>query len=496
MWVKKMKRNIYEYRDLLKKEGLWIDDRLRIHEISGISYRYQEVKKDDIFVCKGRAFKEQYLSYAYALQASLYLSEKIYEIDMDFILVSDVNKALALLSKWFYADDRPLDLYGITGTKGKTTTAHLTHAIFDQIGGCGLISSILWKAGHHQEEALLTTPESKDLQRLIYESKKQKDECMIVEVSSQALKYQRVYDCPFKVVIFLNIDIDHISPREHENFNDYFISKLSFFRQADLAIINKDSLFFDIIYKVASSLCHVITFSMHQDADVMAKEIVMNEQSVSFLLETAYFKEPMILNMSGLFNVENALAAIALALSQQVPMKMIKQGIAYCVVEGRMDYYESEDKHKKILVSYAHNPLSIERNFQWIKSLFPKTDIFSIFGCPGHKAYSRREMMGKIDSVYSKKIYLVPDDPEDEDLLEINKEIIRGITVPYECFASRKAAIEKAFHEQEDVFLLVAGKGHEDYLKQQHHRYAIEKDGHIVQKCLENYRQNLLKSKE
>lgn len=489
-----MKKNIYEYRMLLKKEGLWLDDHLKRHDISGISYRYQDVQKNDVFVCKGRGFKEQYLAYAHALGADVYLSENIYEIDMDFILVKDIYKALAILSKWFYALDEPLILYGVTGTKGKTTTVHFIYSIFQQSSSCGLISSLLWKVGNHQEEAVLTTPESRDLQRLIYYSKKQKDERMVVEVSSQALKYHRVYGCHFKAVVFLNIDIDHISPKEHENFNDYFISKLSLFRQSQLAIINKDSPFFDIVFKVASSLCQIVTFSISQEADVMAKDIVMDDRCASFLLQTASFKEYIHLNMSGLFNVENALAAIALALSQQVPMDTIKKGIAQCTIEGRMDFYESDDKHKKALVSYAHNPLSMERNFQWIKSLFPKADIFSIFGCPGGKAYSRRKSMGNIASSYSKKIYLIPDDPEEEMLSNIQRDIMQGISVPCECFDSRKEAIEKAFSEQEDVFLFVAGKGDEDYIQQQDRRYSIEKDGEVIQKCLKNYQEHTNKT--
>lgn len=249
--------------------------------IENLTFDSRETMKRGLFICKGAAFKIDYLRQAFKNGAVCYIGEEHFPLDYEvpYILVKDIRKAMPVLAKQFYEDpSRELDLVGITGTKGKTTTSYYIKAIMDEyqksigLRSMGIISSIEVKDGVEHKTSSMTTPESMELYRHMKNAVSSGKRSMVMEVSSQALKYQRVRGLNFDVGVFLNISEDHISPSEHDDFEDYFSAKLSIFRQCQTACINLDSDKADRILQASRLAKSVITFGTGQadriDGDV------------------------------------------------------------------------------------------------------------------------------------------------------------------------------------------------------------------------------------
>ncbi|NCC37061.1 MAG: hypothetical protein EOM24_34400, partial [Chloroflexia bacterium] len=211
-----------------------------------------------------------------------------------------------------------LGVVGITGTKGKSSTTYYLKYIFDEyLAACGkpesgVVSSIDTYDGMERFESHLTTPEPLDLERHFANAADAGLDYLTMEVSSQALKYDRVVNVEFAAAVFLNISTDHISPIEHPDFEDYFTSKLRIFPQAAVACVNLDSDHAGRVLEAAGQSPRVITFSQNEPAaTVYASNIRKSGNDILFRVKTPRFLREFRLTMPGLFNVENALAAIA-----------------------------------------------------------------------------------------------------------------------------------------------------------------------------------------
>lgn len=192
-----------------------------------------------------------------------------------------------------------------------------------------ILSSIDTYDGKNLKESLITSPESIDLQEHIRNSVDCNMQNFVMEVSSQALKLARVHDVYYKIGAFLNISEDHISSIEHPNFDDYFESKLKFFNQVETACVNLDADFIDTILEHSKKAKKVVTFSTkNKNADVYGFNIQkQGHDAISFRVKAPYFEQDMLLTMPGLFNVENALAAISIAICMQIPFSDIYEGL-------------------------------------------------------------------------------------------------------------------------------------------------------------------------
>ena len=195
--------------------------------------------------------------------------------------------------------------------------------------------------------------------------------------------------------------------------------------------------------------------------------------------------------MHGIFNVENALAAIAAAYAAGIGAEEMKQGLEQVTVDGRMEEYTSRDRNVKAIVDYAHNGLSFEKIFDSVKLEFPDYKVVSVFGCPGGKALNRRRDMGIIAGRACSKVYLSADDPGTERVQDISREIGRYMEAtgcPYECIPDREEAIRKAIAEaEENTVILVLGKGSENSQKIGHIRRFYKSDSEIVKECMEKW---------
>ena len=288
---------------------------------------------------------------------------------------------------------------------------------------------------------------------------------MEMEVSSQALKYGRVEQIMFDAAIFLNISEDHISPIEHPDFEDYFSSKLKMFAQTKNALINTNSDYFERVAEAAKVAPNIITFGTNEGSDIYGYDIKKVDHEILFRVKCDRFDEAFALTMPGLFNVENALAAIAAAYVFNIPVEFMKSGLYRARSSGRMETYMSADKNVIAVVDYAHNKLSFDKLFSSTRKEYPDYDIISIFGCPGKKAFIRRRDLGTIAGLYSKKVYLVAEDPGAEPVEQISKDIAQYVEAqhcPYEMIEDRGEAIHKAIMEAEGkTILLITGKGNE-----------------------------------
>lgn len=493
--------NIKKYLDLLAENELLTSYDLFDKEetlVEHLTYASGDAKAGTLFICKGNAFKEEYLVDALSKGAIAYISEQKYEVENPYILVSDIRKAMPLLAKMFYENpDEKMTLVGITGTKGKTTTSYYIKAILDEYleaenkPAAGIIASIDTYDGVSTQESTITTPESFEIFRHLNNATTCDIEQMIMEVSSQALKYDRVKDIVFDVGIFLNISDDHISPIEHTDFEDYFSAKLRIFKQTKTACVNIDSDYPERIMEEAKAAEKIVTFGTKSTPDILGSNIRVENGVVSFDVSCKDFSEHFRLAMPGIFNVENALAAIAATNEIGVPVRYMVDALSKATVKGRMEMYESEDGNIRALVDYAHNRLSYEKLYESVLAEHPEYKIVTIFGCPGGKAQNRRKELGEISGKFSHKVFLVAEDPNMEPPAEISKEISKYVEktgCPYECIDDREQAIRKAIGEATGkTIFLVLGKGTEEEQKVNGKYEPFTPDGKSIEIALEEY---------
>ncbi len=468
--------SIPSYAEMLAEANLLVDSHIedRTIGIEHITYNSKEATSLTLFACKGAAFVPKYLDEAIENGIPCYMSEIRYETKqpVSYLIVSDVRKAMALIADAFYDKAyEKINLIGITGTKGKSTTAYYIKYILDeylQMKGAkpsGIVSSIDTFDGKINKESHLTTPEAFELHEHFDNAVQNGLEFFEMEVSSQALKYDRVLGVTFDVGVFLNISEDHISPVEHSDLEDYLSAKLKLFSQSKLAVVNLNSDFSERVLEAATASENIITFGLDERAGFYGYNIIKKDHEIHFHVKTATFDEEFILTMPGLFNVENALAAIAVCCHFEIPLDIIKAGLKKARSSGRMEIYSTPDQSVIAIVDYAHNKLSFEKLYQSTLEEYKGRQIITVFGCPGGKAYNRRVELGDLSGKYSDKVYLTAEDPAYEKVREISNDIEKHVTVhPCQCFKidDRGEAIKAAILNAEpNSIILITGKGNE-----------------------------------
>lgn len=463
------------YIEKLSEAGLIKEKNiLKTKEIEYISYNSQDIKQNTLFICKGAHFKTEYLKSAFELGAVCYIAEeKFANFESDYILVNDIRRAMGIIVNIYYDNIwKKVKLAGITGTKGKSTTAYFVKYILDEYEKehnkpqSGIISSINTYDGIESFESHLTTPEPLDLHRHFKNAADSGLEFVTMEVSSQALKYDRVYGVTFDVGCYLNIGEDHISDIEHPDFEDYFHSKLMLFAQTKTACVSLDTLRVEEVLKAAEKSERIITFSTeNSSADIYAYNIKKVGNDTSFMVHTKDFDSEFILTIPGLFNVQNALAAIAICTALGIPEHYMYVGLMKARSSGRMEIYQNTDNSVIVIVDYAHNKLSFENLYNSVLKEFPGRKIYTVFGCPGYKAYQRRHDLGELSGKYSDKVYITEEDPGEEPLNDICREIAKHVEAAggeYEIIEDRGEAIRRAILNSDGKsVVLVTGKGNE-----------------------------------
>ncbi|NLY87254.1 MAG: UDP-N-acetylmuramoyl-L-alanyl-D-glutamate--2,6-diaminopimelate ligase [Clostridiales bacterium] len=476
------------------------------NRVTSITYNSKEVKEGTLFACKGVHFKEQYLDDAIQKGAVCYVSEKEYSKATDKcteIIVKDIRQAMSIISETFYENlSDEIAMVGITGTKGKSTTAYFMRYILDDYmlatGGnrSAICSGIVNYDGVIEEDSHLTTPEAMELYFHMDNAINSNIKYMTMEVSSQALKYGRVDGITFEVGCFLNIGTDHISNIEHTDFEDYFNSKLKLFEKCRHMCINLDCEGQEEIKLAAQNCPDVITFSRKDKrANVYGYDVKSSHGKVSFKANISGVKgykdtlAEFTLGTFGTINIENALSAISMSAVLGVPVSFIQSGLAKAISPGRMEVFYSEDGNRIAVVDYAHNKLSYEKFFETIGDEFPDKKIIIVFGCPGGKAFARREELGTIAGERCTYSIITEEDAGEESVEKICEEVatfVRKAGGDCEIITDREEAIKKAISLMDDnTMLFVPGKGRETTQKRGIEYVKTLSDAEAVEKYLQ-----------
>ncbi len=510
---------ISDYINKLENEGLLVkfephievgeevnSDKLSIEdrEVKNVGFNSRTLGDDSVFVCKGVNFRREYLQDAISKGAFAYVSEIDYgSKEISSIIVKDIRKAMSALALCFYGDvSKQIKLIGVTGTKGKTSTIYFTKAILDDYenskGGkaIGLSSGIVDYDGTNEVEADLTTPEILDLYRFVSNASKNELEFFALECSSQALKYGRVDGIEFEVAVLNNIGIDHISPKEHPSYEDYLESKLKIFEHAKAAVYNLDCDSQEKIAKAARKVNKCIAFSTKdRNANVFSYNMTSNYGKVSFdvaIRDVCDYPDCDIhieLGALGLINIPNSLAAIAIAVLLGIPSDNIIAGLKRTGTPGRMELITSPSGKLHGIVDYAHNELSLSTLCNTVREEFPGYKIITLFGAAGGKAFVRREGLGRASAKYADYSIVTEDDPGEEDVMSICKEIASYIEAEggkYEIHTDREDAVRRAAElADENTILLLLGKGDEAYIKRGKQKIQARTDAEKLRAAFE-----------
>lgn len=494
----KPKINYGQVLELLSVNGLLVKHSIQNpgKEVGYISCDSRDMAENTLFFCKGAHFEEKYLTEAVEKGAVCYAAEKEYDTDAGYIITNDIRRAIAQIAPLYYGYPcRDLELTGVTGTKGKTTVTHFIRNILDEYTHkkTGLSSNIEKYTGKRSEEAHLNTPEPCDLQKYFYEAKESRIKYFTMEVSSQAYKTDRVRGIIFDNGIFLNIAEDHISPAEHEDFEDYLNCKTEFLKNCSNIVINCGTDCFCRVLEAAKSsksLKQITLFGgekFKDSCDYYYSGIKKEERGLAFFVKndkTGYRAE-FAIKMPGRFNAENAAAAITLCLTLGIDDESIKKGLLKTEIPGRMNIFEGGGI--TVVVDYAHNLLSFTELYKSLKLDYPGRKIISVGGAPGEKAYRRRKDFADVVGKASDYVYLTAEDPQFEDVKTICGEIAGYMPdTAYEIICDRAEAVKKAVSGAGagDVVVLLA-KGGENYQKVKGKYEFYESDVAIAKNILD-----------
>ena len=439
--------------------------------IEGITYDSRKVSKNYLFICiKGsNSDGHDYIDQAIEKGAVAILVEKnIGKDGITIIQVENSRTAMPVIGAKFYGNPtEKLKLIGVTGTNGKTTTTYLIRSILQQADkSVGLVGTISYEIGNIKIESSRTTPESLDLQRIFREMVDQHADYGVMEVSSHSLEFGRVDQCLFQIGVFTNLSQDHLD--FHKNFENYRKAKEKLFYKTKKAnIINIDDEHGRIICNNIKNLnIPLITYGIDNKADIMAKDIIINDSGIEYKLVTPDYEIVIRSSIPGKFSVYNTLAAASAAYAEGIDKEAISRGIENLkFVPGRSEVLDI-DKPYRIIIDYAHAPDGLENILKAIRN-YAKGRIITVFGCGGDRDKAKRPIMGKIAGELSDYVVITSDNPRSEDPNEIIAQIEEGIkttSCDYICIENRKNAIRHAMMiaKSSDIVLL-AGKGHETY---------------------------------
>lgn len=440
--------------------------------VEDVVYDSRKAREHVVFVCmKGsRVDSHDFIPDVVKAGVKVIIVEKVvgYPEGVTVILVRDSREALAKVSaaRFGYPAKR-MTTIGITGTKGKTTTAHMIKSVLEAAGKkVGMIGTTGITIGDTTVPSLNTTPESYQLQEAFAKMEKAGCEFMIMEVSSQGIKMHRVDGILFDYAIFTNISPDHIGPDEHENFEEYLYYKSQIFSRCQTGIMNADDSYFGEVVKGAK--CQLYDFSLSKQAAFKADQLrVVSEPDfvgVEFMVHGNSSMDVRI-NIPGTFNVYNALAAISVCSLLHIPKTAICHGLAHLKVNGRMEIVHTSDRCT-VIVDYAHNAVSMESLLTTLREYGPKR-LVCVFGCGGNRSKDRRYSMGEIGARLADLCILTADNSRYEKVEDIMADI-RGSIIKtggnYIEIPDRREAIEYSIqHAKSGDMIAVIGKGHEDY---------------------------------
>lgn len=419
--------------------------------------------------------------------------------DITLIVVPDTRLALSICACNFYKNpSKKFKLIGVTGTKGKTTTTFMIKKILEKAGHkVGLIGTIATYIGDKKiKENVRTTPESTELQEIFSQMVEEKVDVVVMEVSSQSLKLNRVHGCDFDIGVFTNFAHEHISENEHPDMEDYFNSKLKLFDMCKIGYFNNDDIYTAKAERLAITP-EKTTYGIDNFAHILAKDITITNSYVDFKVKIENKNERVKTCIPGRFSVYNSLAAICVATKLGANAEQIKEALLEVRIPGRSELVDN-DKGLTIMIDYAHTPESLESILQAVKS-YTKGRVICVFGCGGDRDKIKRPLMGEVSGRVATNTIITSDNPRTEEPQDIIKDIEEGIKKTkgqYICIEDRKEAIKQAIKMagRNDIIVL-AGKGHEPYQEINHEKSPFD-ERIIVKEMIEEIEKEISNKKK
>ena len=467
--------------------------------MSSVCCDSRHAEKGGLFVCvsgmraDGHDFIDDALSHgAVAIVAQ---TEMPAGFPMGFVRVRDSRAALAAISANFYGHPASrLDLIGITGTNGKTTTSLLIESILQSHGSSpGVLGTLVYRWAGKQIPAPLTTPESLEIQRLFYCMLQDGVSHVVMEVSSHALALGRIAGCEFRTGVFTNLSQDHLD--FHSTMEEYFSAKRLLFSSyldphRSVAVINEDDEYGRRIIENGTRAARIIRYSganspdpgLEKGAnDVFVKEAWFSPMGITAKVHTSQGEIRVDSPLMGRLNLYNILAAISAAVSLDIAPNAIEEGIRNLSrVDGRLERVEIPDRFGfQVVVDYAHTPDAMEKALACLREM-TENRLIAVFGCGGDRDRGKRPIMGRIAAERADLVVVTSDNPRSEPPDDIIDQIEAGVKqtgVPalgpagglsagkgYIREVDRRKAIELALalgRPGDTIF--IGGKGHETY---------------------------------
>lgn len=443
--------------------------------ITDLAYHTSQVKPGSCFVAiRGlQTDGHQWVGEAVAKGATAVMVERDVSVPsrVSKIIVEDTRDCLARLSSILFGEPtKNLRLVGVTGTNGKTTTAFILESIWQAAHlKSGLLSTVTYRYAGKEFEAVRTTPESYDLQKMFKQMVAKGVTDCVMEVTSHAVDLKRIVGCHFDGGIFTNLSQDHLD--YHQTMEKYFAAKAKFFRER-LVVSEKRSLWavlnWDDSYgrTLAGGLpAKIWRYSIKDKTDVYLKSLRTNWQGLRLEVVSSQGNFTLSSPLIGLFNASNILAAVSAGLAMEIPIDQISLGVAsFSAVPGRLQKIPNQ-KGFEVFVDFAHTPAALENVLQTLRQLNPKR-LITVFGCGGNRDRTKRPLMAAAVERFSDVMIVTSDNPRNEKPEEIIDEVVKGFKRPENIFkiVDRKEAIAKVFEmAQPGDCILIAGKGHENY---------------------------------
>ena len=440
-------------RDLFGEDAPEVD-------VSGLAYSTAAVEPGTAFFCVPgfKADGHDFAADAVERGATALVCQRPLGLGVPEVVVEDVRAAMGPAAARFHGDPTAqLRVVGITGTNGKTTTAFLVRSILEHAGTpTGLLGTVTSIVGGREEPVDRTTPEAIDLQRLFRRMLDAGDDACAIEVSSHALELGRARGIHFAARVFTNLTQDHLD--FHPDMEAYFLAKRRLFTDAPgPSMVNADD---EYGRRLAAELDDVTTYAIDHEADYRARDVQFDTAGSRFRVETPEGELRVTTRLPGLFNVQNALAALAATHALGVPPATAAEALAEAQrVPGRFEPVD-EGQPFAVLVDYAHTPDSLENVLRAARGL-TSGRLHVVFGAGGDRDRAKRPLMGAA-STLADRVVVTSDNPRSEDPEAIVDEVLAGAGPDAEREVDRRRAIARVIDGAAagDV-VVIAGKGHE-----------------------------------
>ena len=430
-------------------------------EVTGLAYDSRAVTPGTLFFCVPgfRTDGHDFAPDAVARGAAALVVERPLDLGVPEVRVESVRAAMAPAAARFYGDPTSeLQVVGITGTNGKTTSAFLVRAVLEAAGRpCGLLGTVTSVVGGSEREVVRTTPEAIDLQRDFREMLDAGDRACAMEVSSHALALRRADAIHWAATLFTNLSRDHLD--FHADMEDYFLAKRRLFQEAPgAAAINVDDPYGR---RLAAEVPAATTFAVDRDAGWRALEVETGLRGSRFRVRSPAGELDVRSPLPGRFNVANVLGALAATVALGVEPAVAVGALADAGrVPGRFEPVE-EGQDFAVLVDYAHTPDSLENVLAAARELTARR-LICVFGCGGDRDPGKRPLMGAVARRLADAVIVTSDNPRSEEPEAIIAQILEGTGDGVEAIVDRRAAIERAVElAQPGDVVVIAGKGHE-----------------------------------